>query len=117
MDPQERSVQMRLASYRSWANTADRSARTANARKASHERFLVQARQMHPDASDEQVAQAAEMLRRAHFTELSQRSAQARRIRREEKQREKQRRIEEQLAAHDRAKDTTPDTAVGDAAA
>lgn len=99
MDSNDRSMQMRLASYKSWANTPDRSARTANARRAANvTRFMDQARAMHPDATDEQIEQVAAMLRKAHFTELSRRSAQARRIRSAEEKAAKQRRIEQQLA-------------------
>ncbi|MYT56910.1 hypothetical protein GTW29_09255 [Streptomyces sp. SID7834] len=79
--PAERSMRMRLASHKSWAGTADRSARTAAARKASHHtRFLVKARELHPTATEEQLTAVAESLRSAHYTELALRSAQARRL-------------------------------------
>jgi hypothetical protein len=82
MDPSERALRSRLAAYKSWGNTKDRSARTAAARKASTEtRFINQARELHPDANDEQIRQAADALRKAYFTELALRSVQARRIR------------------------------------
>ncbi|MFJ8755632.1 hypothetical protein [Streptomyces cyaneofuscatus] len=79
--PTELSMRMRLASHKSWAATPDRSARTANARKASHHtRFLVKARELHPDATEEQLAEVAKSLRSAHYTELALRSAKARRL-------------------------------------
>ncbi|MFD3980807.1 hypothetical protein ACFWR6_19670 [Streptomyces griseus] len=79
--PAERSMRMRLASHKSWAATPDRSARTAAARKASHHtRFLVKARELHPDATEEQLAEVAKSLRSAHYTELALRSAKARRL-------------------------------------
>ncbi|THA78380.1 hypothetical protein E6R60_05705 [Streptomyces sp. A0642] len=79
--PTERSMRMRLASHKSWAGTPDRSARTAAARKASHHtRFLKAARELHPDATDEQITAVAESLRSAHYTELALRSAKARRL-------------------------------------
>lgn len=79
--PTELSMRMRLASHKSWAATTDRPARTAAARKASHHtRFVVKAREMHPDATDEQIAAVAESLRSAHYTELALRSVQARRL-------------------------------------
>ncbi|MFE4691209.1 hypothetical protein ACFRH6_14265 [Streptomyces sp. NPDC056749] len=79
--PAELSMRMRLASHKSWATTTDRPARTAAARRASHHtRFLTMAREMHPDASDEQIAAVAESLRKAHYTELAMRSAKARRL-------------------------------------
>jgi len=81
MNPSERSMTMRFAAHKSWANTTDRSARTAPARRASNKRFLEQAREQHPDATDAQIEQIAESLSKAYFTELSLKSAQARRIR------------------------------------
>lgn len=79
--PTELSMRMRLASHKSWASTTDRPARTAAARKASHHtRFLDKARELHPDATDEQIAAVAESLRKAHYTELAMRSAKARRL-------------------------------------
>lgn len=79
--PTERSLRMRLASHKSWAGTTDRSARTAAARKASHHtRFVVKARELHPTATEEQIAAVAESLRSAHYTELALRSAKARRL-------------------------------------
>lgn len=84
MDPvstSERSMRMRIASYKSWANTKDRSARTAAARKQSHHgRFVEQARKLHPDGTEKQIADAADALKSAHYRELALRSAQARRL-------------------------------------
>jgi predicted negative regulator of RcsB-dependent stress response len=98
MDTSERSMRMRIASYKSWANTRDRSARTEKARKASHyTRFIEQARAKHPDASDEEIAQVAESLRSAHYTELALRSAEARRVRSELKKAEQRKRIAAEL--------------------
>ncbi|MFJ2249398.1 hypothetical protein ACIQGT_40220 [Streptomyces sp. NPDC093108] len=95
----ERSMRMRLAAHKSWAGTKDRSARTAAARKASHHtRFLVKARQMHPDATDEQLAAVAESLRKAHYTELALRSAEARRLKGEQTKTAKRRRDLAELA-------------------
>ena len=82
MEPSERSLAMRLAAHKSWANTPDRMARTAAARLVSHyTRFVEEARQRHPDATDAQIEQIAESLRKAYFTELALKSAQARRLR------------------------------------
>lgn len=87
MNTSERSMQMQVAAHKSWARTTDRSARTANARKASHHtRFLVQAREMHPGASDKELEQVAESLKKAHYKALALRSAQARRIKNEQSQ-------------------------------
>lgn len=95
-------MQMRIASYKSWANTKDRSARTAAARQASHhDRFIRQAREMHPDATEEQVAAAAEALKSAHYQELALRSAATRRIKSEMKAAAKAKRIKRALADAD----------------
>jgi len=98
----ERSMRMRIASYKSWANTVDRPARTAAARKASHhDRFVKQAREMHPNATDAQVAKAAEALKKAHYTELAARSAATRRIKSRLKAEAKAERIARELAEAD----------------
>ncbi|MGW1183001.1 hypothetical protein ACWD7Y_05125 [Streptomyces drozdowiczii] len=79
--PAELSMRMRLASHKSWASTPDRSRRTAAARKASHHtRFLTKARELHPGATEEQLADIAKSLRSAHYSELALRSAKARRL-------------------------------------
>lgn len=100
MDPNERSMQLRIAAHQSWANTTDRSARTAAARKASHHtRFLDMARDQHPDATDEQIEKAAESLRKAHFQALALKSVQARRIKSEARKNAKRRRVLDELNA------------------
>jgi hypothetical protein len=68
--PEERSLIASLAAHESWANTVDRSARTAKARAARDARFLEQ-------ADGDPVR--AEHLRKAHFKRLALKSAQARR--------------------------------------
>ncbi|GMA19903.1 hypothetical protein GCM10025862_19240 [Arsenicicoccus piscis] len=70
----ERHLTATLAAHESWAKTDDRSARTAPARRAFDERFLAQ-------ADGDPIR--AEHLRRAHFTRLALKSAQARRKARE----------------------------------
>lgn len=69
----------RAAAHARWANTPDRAAATAPARQAADDRFELKAREMHPDATDEQIHQVAESLRKAHFAKMALRSAQARR--------------------------------------
>ena len=86
----------------SWANTTDRSARTAAARRASHHtRFIEKARELHPDATEAQIAAAAESLRKAHYQDLARKSAAARRLKREAAQAEKRRAAELLLAVSD----------------
>jgi hypothetical protein len=73
-------LRARLAVHTSWANTSDRAARTAPARRAALERFE---RQVDPDGSlsDAECARRAEQAMRAHMARLALRSAQARRRR------------------------------------
>lgn len=83
MDPNERSLQMRLASHVSWANTSDRKARTEAARKGFEARFEkeVDPEGVLPEAERKQRAASA---RKAHFARLALASVQARRIRKEQ---------------------------------
>lgn len=66
----ELSLAGRVGAYVSWANTTNRSARTAPARAALDAKFLQQ-------AGGDPIRAAA--LRKAHFARLALRSAQARR--------------------------------------
>lgn len=70
----ERSLMGQIRAHESWANTEDRTARTANARAALDQKFL--------DAAEGDPVRA-EHLRRAHFARLALRSAQSRRKARE----------------------------------
>lgn len=75
MIPQtERRMRASIAAHESWANTPDRSARTAAARRALDDKFLELA------GGD---PKRAEHLRKAHFQRLALKSAQARRKARE----------------------------------
>lgn len=62
----------RIAAHESWANTTDRTARTAPARAARDQKFL--------DQADGDPVRAAH-LRKAHFARMALKSAQARRAR------------------------------------
>ncbi|MFI1287419.1 hypothetical protein ACH4VM_02725 [Streptomyces sp. NPDC020792] len=104
MNTNERSMRMRIASYQSWAKTPDRSARTAAARKRSHHtRFVEKARELHPGGTEKQIADAAEALKKAHYTEMARRSAQSRRIRSEIAKDAKQKQIARALAGDETA--------------
>lgn len=70
----EQSLARSIAAHTSWANTEDRTARTAKARAALDQKFLDEA------GGD---PQRAESLRKAHFQRLALKSAQARRRKRE----------------------------------
>lgn len=71
-DPRERALVASIAAHQSWANTDDRSARTAKARAVLDQKFL-------DEADDDPVR--AEHLRKAYYQRLALRSAQARRAR------------------------------------
>lgn len=77
LTPSERTLRARLAAHASWANTADRAARTAPARRAYMKRFE---RQVDPDNSLDPAERArrAEHALRAQMTRAALRSAQAR---------------------------------------
>jgi hypothetical protein len=81
LTPSERSLRARMAAHASWAQTDDRSARTAPARRAALARFE---REVDPDGglSPTERARRAESAMRAHMSRLALRSAQARRRRR-----------------------------------
>ncbi|TXS55220.1 hypothetical protein [Streptomyces sp. t39] len=81
MDPTTRTLRARLAAHTSWANTLDPASRTAKARSAALGRFEKRAREMHPTATDEQIARVAEQLKRAHYTAMQLKAAASRRAR------------------------------------
>lgn len=66
----ERSIVGRIGAHKSWGNTEDRAARTANGRRAFEDKFLAEA------GGD---PRRAESLRREYFARLALKSAQARR--------------------------------------
>jgi hypothetical protein len=70
MTENERRLRAQMGAHSSWANTENRSARTAPARAARDQRFL-------DEAGGDPVR--AEHLRKAYFVGLSLKSAQARR--------------------------------------
>jgi hypothetical protein len=72
--PAENKLLAQERAYLSWANTPDRAARTAPAREGLEQKFLREA---------DGDADKAKYLRKAYFTRLSLRSAQARRKARE----------------------------------
>lgn len=78
LTPSEKSLRGRVAAHTSWALTPDRTARTAKARKASHDRFE---REVDPEGvlSPAERAKRAENARKAYFSRLALRSAQSRR--------------------------------------
>jgi hypothetical protein len=74
----ERTLRAQIAAHESWARTDDRTARTANARRAMLDKFEQQV-----DPNNElrpaERAKCAEHARKAHFKRLALKSARARR--------------------------------------
>ncbi|MEU4675750.1 hypothetical protein [Micromonospora sp. NPDC023737] len=81
-DPTERALLARVAAHTRWAQTPDRTAATAGARKAFRDRFE---REVDPDGTlpEAERLRRAESARSAHYTRLALKSARARRLRRE----------------------------------
>jgi len=74
----ERSLRARVGAHQSWAQTEDRAARTASARRAMLDRFE---REVDPrgELTPAEHAVRAEHARKAYFARLALKSAQARR--------------------------------------
>ena len=79
-DTNDRRLVAQIAAETSWANTSNRSARTAPARTALLARFE---RQVDPDGqlAPFELARRAEHARKDYFKQLARKSAQARRTR------------------------------------
>lgn len=78
--PAERSLVGQIAAHQSWAHTADRAARTANARKAALDRFEREV-DPHGVLTPEERTKRAANARKSYFALLALKSAQARRRR------------------------------------
>lgn len=80
LTPAERTLRAKIAVETSWANTADRSARTKPARDALAAKFEAE---VDPDGilDPDERARRAEHARRAHFHRMALASARARRRR------------------------------------
>ncbi len=78
MPTSETTLRGRIGAHVSWANTEDRSARTAPGRAAFLDRFE---KQIDPDGTlpPDERARRAEHARKAYFTALALKSAKARR--------------------------------------
>ena len=78
MTPEQRRLRARLAAHASWANTADRKARTSNATQAFLERFEREVDplgELPPDRRREMAVHA----RTSYMLKLARRSASTRR--------------------------------------
>ena len=82
LTPSQRILRARIAAYAMWAQTEDRTQRTAPGRAAFMDRFE---RQVDPDGllPPDERARRAEFAKKAHFQALSLRSSRMRRARRE----------------------------------
>ncbi|MFD0902388.1 hypothetical protein [Actinomadura sediminis] len=80
LTPAERSLRARIAVNTSWANTRDRSARTANGTASSPASLSYWEKRVDPDGEmdDATRAKAAENARSAHYQRMAYRAAQAR---------------------------------------
>ena len=80
LSPSERKLRAQIAAHTSWANTEDRTARTAAGTAALLGKFE---RQVDPDGTldPSERARRAESARKAHFARLAFKSVQARRER------------------------------------
>lgn len=78
LTPAERVLRSKMAAHRSWANTEDRTARTAKARQAAADRFE---KQIDPEGKlpTEERAKRAESARKAFYAEMAFKSARSRR--------------------------------------
>lgn len=79
MADRDKALVGKLASHIRWGNTADRTAATEPMRRAFREQFVDKARELHPDATEDQILAAAESLRKAHYARMARRSAEVRR--------------------------------------
>lgn len=81
LTPEQRSLRARLAVHASWANTKDRTTRTAPGTDASPARLSYWEKRVDPagEMDDATRAKAAENARTAHYTRMAYRSAKARR--------------------------------------
>lgn len=80
LTPELRKLRAEAAAHVSWANTDDRTARTANARKAMLDKFEQQV-DPNNELLPEERAKRAQHARKAHFKQLAFKSARARQLR------------------------------------
>lgn len=65
-------AQQRIGALESWGRTRNRTARTLPAREGLEASFLRKAREnLGPAASESEIGQAAEALRKAHYLKMS----------------------------------------------
>ena len=69
-DPEIRRIIASMGGYARSAKAADRSSLTAAARAASAERWVRQARALHPGADEQAIAKVADALMREHMQRM-----------------------------------------------
>lgn len=75
----ESSLKASIAAHSRWANVTDRAAATRPMRDGFEAKLLREARErLGPDATDQQVAEAAENARKAHYARMQLKSLQVR---------------------------------------
>jgi hypothetical protein len=80
MDPEVAHQRAQIAANTRWAGETDRTAATAGLRAGFFAKLSREARErLGPDATDEQVARAADSALKAHYARMRLRSLQARR--------------------------------------
>ena len=62
----DRATLARLAAHERWARVPDRTSATKAARAAADDRFIAEARRIHPGLSEEDLVKRARNLRSAH---------------------------------------------------
>jgi hypothetical protein len=78
LTPEQLAMRARAAAHAQWAKEPDPTARTAAKREAFYRRFEREARELHPDGSEELIARSAEHLRKAYMARLALASSRAR---------------------------------------
>lgn len=86
MTPAERAQAEKRGAYTSWANTANRTARTAPGRRAADARFDRLVIEKHGQLPPVEHAACVEALRKAFYAELTLKSLRARKNKRGEQQ-------------------------------
>lgn len=82
MTPAERAQAGRLGAYVSWANTSNRAARTAPARRGLEAKFDRMVVEAHGELPPAEHAKCAEAFRKAYFARMTAKSVAARKAKR-----------------------------------
>lgn len=86
MTPVERAMAGKAGAYKSWGNTANRTARTAPGRRAADAKFDQMVIDAHGVLPPEEHAKCAEAFRKAYYAELALKSVRSRKKKSAEQQ-------------------------------